>query len=156
MGTLLLSVGFIFVFYGFVCYMNYRIVTKFNPTVKFWENLIPGWNMYILARAVMNRPVLYMLLQILLFVVNVIVSFNVTSPAQKAEYDWLFSLLGLISAVLCAYLWGEVAYSLGKSRWLHRVLAFFAFPLIITIPMMAFDQSQPVRIADSSYSDSTV
>lgn len=46
--------------------------------------------------------------------------------------------------ILTAYLWGEVAQALGKNRWLYRVMAFLSVPLLITMPIMAFDSSQPV------------
>jgi len=137
----------------FICYVNFRVITKFDNTIKFWETLIPVWNTYILAKQVMSKPGLYTSGIFIIGLVSVFVMMQILGwsfPTEKTmtqlhNYRWFFDLLKIIYAILTAYLWGEVAQALGKNRWLHRVMAFLSLPLIITVPIMAFDSSQPVK-----------
>lgn len=138
--------------YSILCYINYRLVAKFDSTTSFGENLVPIWNTYILARQVMTRPGLYIASQFLLVIIGMVamlVLVGFSAPHQQMlqrmqEFDWFFSLLKILSAVVYAYLWSRVAQALGKRRWLHFALAFLSIPLIVTVPLMAFDKSRPI------------
>jgi hypothetical protein len=70
------------------------------------------------------------------------------SPAAfvlATKTTWLSNLLSLLTSLLMAYQWGRVAKGLGKSFWLYAVLAFFALPLIIIIPLFPFGNSRPIK-----------
>ena len=126
--------------YVFACYVNYRIVHKFDPSVSYGENLIPIYNEYLVAKQVMDHPGRFILI---LFFVPIL--FGIIS--HMFDTTVLASLGNIIAAVMTARLWGLIAEGLGKNFWLHAILAFFALPLLITVLIFAFDSSAPVRTA---------
>jgi hypothetical protein len=67
------------------------------------------------------------------------------TPIDKIqEHQGLYDNLKMIYSVAVAYFWGEIANALGKKRWVHWIFALLQFPLVISVPIMAFDKSQPV------------
>ncbi len=137
--------------YSIICYINYRIVAKFDPTVKFGENLVPIWNTYLLAKEVMPHPKRYIAANLLLVGISLVAmvsiigfSFNEFAFRRLQDFQWFFDLLKFISAILYAYLWGCTAKALGKRRWLHCLFGLLTLPLLISVPIMAFDKSRPV------------
>ncbi len=137
----------------FMCYINFRIVAKFDQNTSFFENLIPVWNTYILAKQVMVRPGLYIIFMVMLPVVSGLVMLQILEwsfPTERTleelqKTSLFFEVLQIAGAGLTAYLWGEVASALGKNRWLHRIMGVIYLPLMITVPMMAFDSSRPIK-----------
>lgn len=55
----------------------------------------------------------------------------------------LLFFMGVTNCCVRAWLYGNIAKRLGKNVWLHAVMAFFVIPLLVTIPIMAFDDSRP-------------
>jgi len=84
----------------------------------FAQYVIPFWNVYLLARQVLPEPGLYAgALAIMAFV---------NHEAETACHP-LWVALYFAQGVMHARLFGLVAAALGKSFWLHAVLAFFGF-----------------------------
>lgn len=65
--------------------------------------------------------------------------------AELQNTSLFFEVLQIAGVGLTAYLWGEVAGALGKNPWLHRIMGVIYLPLMITVPMMAFDSSRPIK-----------
>ena len=65
----------------FMCYINFRIVAKFDQNTSFFENLIPVWNTYILAKQVLGL----VSVRIMEIVELILYSFNV-EEGQKSLY----------------------------------------------------------------------
>lgn len=120
----------IILLYVFICYANYRIIRKFNPAMTFLQNLIPAWNIYLLVKLI-NPEKAVLVTGLLLLTSN-----------NYYEGAFLYFMV-LINFCLKAWLYGNIAKRLGKNVWLHTVLAFFLIPLVVTIPIMAFDNSRP-------------
>ena len=130
-----LSVGFILV-YVFFCYVNYRIIRKFDPDMTFPQNLIPFWNTYLLAKQVTPHAAI--------IVITVFLCGFFAGAFDHSMYT-LALLLRLASLSLWAWVIGLVAQTLGKNFWLYAILALFSLPLLIIMPLMAFDDSRPVN-----------
>ncbi|MBC8014696.1 MAG: hypothetical protein H7X79_03010 [Sporomusaceae bacterium] len=125
----------IIILYVFICYANYRIIRKFNPAITFLQNLIPVWNIYLLAKLI-NPAKAVLVTGLLLLTSN-----------NYYEGAFLYFMV-LTNFCLKAWLYGNIAKRLGKNIWVHAVLAFFLIPLLITIPIMAFDDSRPSNNAE--------
>lgn len=147
-----LFITFSILIYIAVSYINYRIVNKFTDHVSLWENFIPIWSTYILAREVISKPLVFMLAQYVPIAVSLIVllndfsfSFSAQVPLDKLqEHQALYDNLKLVYSVAVAYFWGQIASALGKKRWLHWIFALLQIPLLVSVPIMAFDKSRPV------------
>lgn len=134
----LLVLFFSLAFYACACYLNYRIVRKFDPAVSYGENLIPIYNYYLLVKQVLPEPGRFVFIMLATAFCGFIVAFLFSSSL-------FVDLANIIIGIMYARAWGLIAEALGKRFWLHAILAFLSLPLIVTIPIFAFDSSKPVN-----------
>jgi hypothetical protein len=131
--------------YAFICYVIYRIVRKFDPTVSYGENLIPFYNFYLLLKQAVSSPGVYFFVIVGCGIFGFIVDLISKGPHILYPDAWLLKIpLNLIDLVLMARIWGLIARKLGKSFWLYAIFSLVPIANPIIILVLAFGDSQPV------------
>jgi len=123
--------------YAFGCFINYRMVVKFDPATTYPVNLIPFWNWYLIIRVAVRSPATF-------FWLTLPVPFILTALGKALDVSSITHLGTIISLLVTARVYGSIAEKLGKNFWLYAVLMFI--PLVNVIPtlILAFDGSRPV------------
>lgn len=150
---LLIVNAFMLGLYAIICYINYRIVRKFNNNVSYLEMLIPLWNIFLIDRTALGKPYAYYY-----FWGSLIIVILLNEVMKNYSHDSIIMLASnIISVLIFAIPVVFIAQNLGKSIWVYSLLMTvpslinFGIGFIITtiiILILAFDKSNPILLPD--------